>query len=54
VDGMSLADYARQSGVSSNNAAVRIHRARRNLKKRLLETCGTCAEHACVNCTCDH
>jgi hypothetical protein len=22
------------------------------LKKRLIESCGTCAEHGCQNCTC--
>lgn len=54
IDETPLSDYARKTGVSSNNAAVRIHRARQSLKKRLIETCGTCAEHACVDCTCKH
>ena len=44
--------YAEQKGLSSNNAAVRVFRAREALKKRVIESCGTCAEHGCVNCTC--
>jgi RNA polymerase sigma factor (sigma-70 family) len=49
---MGIQDYARRAGVSTNNATVRIHRARQSLKKRLVETCGTCAEHGCLDCTC--
>ncbi len=50
---MPLQDFARQSGVSPNNATVRIHRARQSLKKRLLETCGACAtDQACLDCNC--
>ncbi len=50
---MPLQDFARQSGVSPNNATVRIHRARQSLKKRLVETCGACAtEQACLDCNC--
>jgi hypothetical protein len=26
--------------------------ARQALKKRVTESCGTCAEHGCMNCTC--
>ena len=26
--------------------------AREALKKRVAESCGTCAEHGCMNCTC--
>ncbi len=51
---MSVSDYARQAGVSANNAAVRVHRARRSLKKRLMETCGACASHGCLDCNCKH
>lgn len=42
----------RAKGLSSNNAAVRVFRAREALRKRVTESCGTCAEHGCVNCTC--
>lgn len=54
VEGASVKEYAEQAGISANNAAVRVHRARAALKKRVLESCGTCAEHGCVDCTCTH
>ena len=54
VEEMSVRDYAKQSGLSANNAAVRVHRARQSLKKRLMETCGSCAEHGCLDCSCKH
>src|SRR5262245_13989614 len=52
VGGMPVKIFAEQKGLSSNNAAVRVFRAREALKKRVTESCGTCAEHGCVNCTC--
>lgn len=45
-------DFARQHGISGSNAGVRVHRARAALRKGLLRTCGACAEHACLDCTC--
>jgi len=39
-------------GISANNLKVRRHRARQVLRQRLEETCGACAEHACLDCTC--
>lgn len=54
VRGMPVKAYAEQKGLSANNAAVRAFRAREALKKRVVESCGTCAEHGCVNCTCKH
>lgn len=44
--------FAEQKGLSANNAGVRVFRAREALKKRVMDSCGTCAEHGCVNCTC--
>ena len=52
VTGTPVKAYAQQKGLSSSNAAVRVFRAREALKKRVIESCGTCAEHGCVNCTC--
>ena len=52
VTGTPVKAYAEQKGLSSSNAAVRVFRAREALKKRVMESCGTCAEHGCVNCTC--
>lgn len=45
-------DFAEQHRLSATNAGVRIHRARAALRKQLLRTCATCAEHGCLNCTC--
>jgi RNA polymerase sigma-70 factor (ECF subfamily) len=47
-----LQAFAAEQKISPANAAVRAHRARAALRKHLIETCGTCAEHACVDCTC--
>ncbi len=52
VAGMPVKTYAEQKGLSASNAAVRVFRAREALKKRVTESCGTCAEHGCLNCTC--
>src|SRR5687767_12892563 len=54
VGGTPVKVFAEQKGLSSNNDAVRVFRAREALKKRVTESCGTCAEHGCVNCTCKH
>lgn len=53
VDGMSVKDYADEAGISSNNAGVRVFRAREALRKQVARSCGTCATHGCVDCTCD-
>lgn len=45
-------DFAAQHGISASNAGVRIHRARAALRKQLLRTCATCAEHGCIDCSC--
>jgi len=47
-----LQDFALQHDLSASNAGVRIHRARAALRKLLVQTCGTCTEHACMNCIC--
>jgi RNA polymerase sigma-70 factor (ECF subfamily) len=48
-----LSDLANQSGITSENAAVRVHRARKALRRQVEQACGTCAEHGCVDCRCD-
>ena len=53
VDGLSVKDYADEAGISSNNAGVRVFRAREALRKQVARSCGTCATHGCVDCTCD-
>ena len=52
VDGVSVKDYADEAGISSNNAGVRIFRAREALRKQVARACGTCATHGCIDCTC--
>jgi RNA polymerase sigma-70 factor (ECF subfamily) len=54
VAGTPVKTFAEQKGLSSSNAGVRVFRAREALKKRVTESCGTCAEHGCMNCTCRH
>lgn len=48
----SLAELAQSAAISENNANVRLHRARQALKKQVQTTCGSCATHGCVDCTC--
>jgi RNA polymerase sigma factor (sigma-70 family) len=52
VQGVPVKAYAEERGISSNNAGVRVFRAREALRKQVAASCGTCAEHGCLNCTC--
>jgi RNA polymerase sigma factor (sigma-70 family) len=52
VDGMSVQAYAAEIGIDPNNAGVRVHRARQALRKSVRASCGTCADHGCLDCTC--
>lgn len=52
VDGLSVQAFAEESGVTSGNAAVRVFRARQALRKQVTLTCGTCADHGCLDCHC--
>lgn len=52
IGGTPVRTFAEQKGLTAGNAAVRVFRAREALRKRVTESCGTCAEHGCVNCTC--
>jgi RNA polymerase sigma-70 factor (ECF subfamily) len=47
-----LPEVAAGSGITVNSATVRLHRARRALKKQLLRACGACAAHGCLDCSC--
>jgi RNA polymerase sigma factor (sigma-70 family) len=53
IDGLAVKDYAGEVGISSNNAAVRVFRAREALRKQVARSCGTCADHGCLDCTCE-
>jgi RNA polymerase sigma-70 factor (ECF subfamily) len=52
VGGQPVKAYAERKGLTPANAAVRVFRAREALKRRVVESCGACAEHGCLNCTC--
>lgn len=52
IDQVSVKDYAKSVGISASNAGVRIFRAREALRKQVVRSCGTCAEHGCLDCTC--
>jgi RNA polymerase sigma-70 factor (ECF subfamily) len=52
VEGQPVKLFAERKGLTAGNAAVRVFRARAALKRRVVESCGTCAEHGCLDCTC--
>ncbi len=52
LDDGSLADLANRAGITANNAAVRVHRAREALRKQVVIACGICATHGCIECNC--
>jgi RNA polymerase sigma-70 factor (ECF subfamily) len=52
VDGMPVKAFAEATGISPSNAGVRVFRAREALRKQVVRSCGTCAEHGCLDCTC--
>ncbi len=52
IDGVAVKDYAGEAGITASNAGVRVFRAREALRRQVQRSCGTCAEHGCVDCTC--
>jgi RNA polymerase sigma-70 factor (ECF subfamily) len=52
LDDGSLNDLAKEAGITSGNAAVRVHRAREALRKQVTTVCGSCTEHGCLDCRC--
>lgn len=52
VQGMPVKDFAAAAGISSNNAAVRVFRAREALRLQVKKCCGACADNQCRDCTC--
>lgn len=53
VDDMAVTDVAAELGVTPGNAMVRLHRARKALRDRLKEHCGTTSARSCSECGCD-
>jgi RNA polymerase sigma factor (sigma-70 family) len=52
LQGGTVGDYAKASGITANNAGVRLHRAREALMRSLVRCCGSCATHGCLDCSC--
>lgn len=52
LHGRPVVEVAHAEGLSTTNAYVRLHRARRLLGERLRAICRHCAETACVDCHC--
>ena len=52
MEGAAVVDIAKSENITPNNAMVRLHRARKALHGRLIQTCGTCTEHGCLECHC--
>jgi RNA polymerase sigma factor (sigma-70 family) len=52
LGGQSVESFAGAQHTTVNNASVRLHRARKAVAKQITTICGTCAIHACVDCTC--
>lgn len=52
TDGLAVAEAARELRITPNNAAVRLHRARKALRDAMLEHCGVTDPRECVDCRC--
>lgn len=52
IHGRPVVEVALEAGLSTTNAYVRLHRARRQLAERLRGICRSCADQACVDCHC--
>ncbi len=44
--------FADTAGLTTSNAGVRLFRARQALRRQVAASCGTCAAHGCVDCSC--
>ena len=52
LEGADSAEVAQTLGISQGNLRIRLHRARAALRNEVLQSCMTCAEHGCRDCTC--
>ena len=52
MEGGGIAAYAAAKRISTNGATVRLHRARKALRNRLMVRCGSCAGNGCFDCGC--
>lgn len=52
LEGEAVQSAAKALRISANTASVTLHRARKELRRRLETFCGACAEGACLDCNC--
>lgn len=52
IEGAEIAEAADELQISTNNAMVRLSRARQALRERLMEHCGVSSVRACLSCAC--
>jgi RNA polymerase sigma factor (sigma-70 family) len=52
LGGENLQSFAASAGITPGNAAVRVFRARQALRRRVEQSCGSCATHGCYQCEC--
>jgi RNA polymerase sigma factor (sigma-70 family) len=53
LKGKELNEVAEELGMTRNNLAVKLHRARKQLRKIVSRNCGACSTHGCIDCACD-
>ena len=46
-------EVAAKFGLTRNNLTVKLHRARKHLRKALTSNCRACSVHGCLDCTCE-
>ncbi len=52
LNGEAARDAAKALMMTPNNASVTLHRARKELRAKLEDFCGDCADSACLDCDC--
>ncbi len=52
LEDATISDVASETGMTPNNTRVKLHRARMALRRQLQVSCGSCAEHGCLDCSC--
>lgn len=53
VENTSVATFAERKGLTPGQAAGRVCHAREALKMQVTESCGACAAHGCLLCSCE-
>jgi RNA polymerase sigma-70 factor (ECF subfamily) len=54
LGGEDPAAVAKSLDITYGNLMVRLHRSRQALRKSLEHSCGACATHGCLDCSCGH